>query len=314
MQNVAFELFNITIYKYGVFVSSGALAALIAGFFSEKRKKIKPASFLLLFVIAVPLSLLLSRLLYCFTDASFIPFLKLKNIFNFRTGGMSMFGALFGVIAAAVITSKILKTNLSAQLDAAAPPVMAFIFFERLGEKYSGTGISRPLVTGALDDSFLAVRGEYDIYLKTWLLEALVAAALFIVLFTMLKKDRNGYVFLSWLLLFGASQTLLESLRFDYHMRFSFVGAQQLLSAVFFGVGVIKFALKAKPLNAKAKAALTVFPVSILCILGLEFLIDRSDNSKWLLYAVYVIIIAINCFLAMSLKKETNLNGENPDG
>jgi prolipoprotein diacylglyceryltransferase len=310
VQDIAFEIFNISVYKYGVFVSLGALFALITALFSEKRKKLKYGSSILTFVIAVPLSLLLSRLLFCFTDAAFKPFLTFKNIFNFRLGGMSMFGAILGVILAAFIASKILNANDKAQLDAAAPSIMAFVFFERIGEKHSGIGISRPLVTGVLDNSFLSLRGDYDIYLKTWLLEAAAAAVLLAVLFNMLKKDKDGYVFLSWLLLFGGSQAVFESLRFDYHMRFAFVGVQQLLAAAFFGTGIIKFACKIKPLNAKAKIALTLFPISVLAILGLEFLIDRSSISKWLLYAVYIAIIAVNWALALNLKKETNINGE----
>ncbi|MDO5022140.1 MAG: prolipoprotein diacylglyceryl transferase [Eubacteriales bacterium] len=306
MQNASFELFGLTIYKYGAFITLGVLSALALAYFSEKQKKLKAGSSLAAIVIALPLGLIFSRLLYCFTDAAFIPFISLKNVVNLHIGGMSMFGAILGVLLATLIASKLIKAGTRSMLDAIVPPIMAFIFFERLGERFTTLGISRPLITGVLDNTFLVLKGEYDLYLKTWLLEAAAALILCIVLYNMLNKNKDDDVFLSWLLLFGASQAVFESLRFDSHMRFSFVGVQQLLSAVFFGLSIIAFALKKRPLNLKAKISLALLPISIIAVLGLEFLIDRSEISKWLLYAVYVAILAANCALSLNLKKEAN--------
>lgn len=54
-------------------------------------------------------------------------------------------------------------------LDVITPSLFLFIAVARLGEQYTSLGISRPLVTGVLDHTFLAVRDEFDAYLRTYL-------------------------------------------------------------------------------------------------------------------------------------------------
>ncbi len=109
---------------------------------------------------------------------------------------------------------------------------MAFLIPARLGEGYTMLGLSRPLTLDALANSFLARQESYGKFLRTYLLEAAVALALLVVLVRALRqKKKDGHVFLLGCLLYGITQTLMESLRLDGHLRFSFVGLQQVLSA-----------------------------------------------------------------------------------
>ena len=201
-----------------------------------------------------------------------------------------MYGAILAVILAALISAKILSENTRKMLDAITAPLMAFILFARLGESYTQLGISRPLVTGVLEGSFLVHIGEYDLYLKTWLLEAVCAAVLCILLYTWLNKYKKGDVFLSWMILFGATQVIFESLRYDGHMRFSFV-AQQVLSSFLWGIALLILSLE-KPISKRAKINLFLLPVAVWSN-RYRILIDRSEIQKWLLYIGYIALLSL---------------------
>lgn len=300
------DILGLKLYTYGFFLTLGVLFAIVLAYFVERKTSLKKGTLLLTICISMPLGIALSRLLYCLTDSNFRAVLTFKNIFLISTGGMSMYGAILAVILAALISAKILSENTRKMLDAITAPLMAFILFARLGESYTQLGISRPLVTGVLEGSFLVHIGEYDLYLKTWLLEAVCAAVLCILLYTWLNKYKKGDVFLSWMILFGATQVIFESLRYDGHMRFSFVGLQQVLSSFLWGIALLILSLRKKPISKRAKINLFLLPVAVFGAIGIEFLIDRSEIQKWLLYIGYIALLSLPSGIALLLREKTH--------
>lgn len=301
-----FTFWGIQIYAYGLYLMAGTL--LFAGliWILAKRDRVQDAA-LLGTAIGLPLALVFSRGLYCLADSNFYAVASLKNALSITSGGMSMFGALAGMLLGLALASWLTMSKLSSLLDAFAPSAMAFIALARLGERHTALGISRPLVTGLLNNTFLAYSDTYDAYLKTWLLEAIAAALLCLVLVLIRSKaKRKGDTFLLWMLLFGASQTILESLRYDGHMRFSFIGLQQVLSAFLFGIAIIVFSLRCMKQGGKGKLpviALVLLGITVAAAIGLEFLIDRSAINKALLYLVYIVVMAVPAGLAIHMQK-----------
>ncbi len=314
MQPIAssFTFLGIMIYRYGLYLMLGTLFALTVFLTTAGRRAVYDKA-LAASAWMLPLALIFSRLLYCLTDSSFGAIASFRNVFRLTTGGLSMFGALLGMMLAIRIAAGRQKEAFSKLLDCFAPAVMWFIFFERLGERFTALGISRPLVTGLLDRTFLAFHDTYDVYLKTWLLEAAAALILFAVLYRLLRAaHRDGDVFLTGMLLFGATQILFESLRYDSHMRFGFTGLQQVLSAVLYGVAIIQMSLKAKkarPASILPAVTLVLLAVAVLGALGIEFLIDRSSIDKALLYALYALLLAVPASLAYTQYKRSKFHG-----
>jgi len=251
------------------------------------------------------LGLVGARLLYVLLEVQFRPFLSLQNALNLELGGFSMYGALLGAVVGAVLAARWSGLKALRWLDYAAPALLAFIALARLGEGATALGISRPLVTGVLDRTFLAFQDEYDAYLRTYLLEAILALVLLIILLLALKhRGRPGNVFLLACLLYGISQTLMESLRFDGHLRFSFVGVQQVLSAVLFSAALIVLAVRAlKNPGGKALPVVTLalLPLVIAGAIAVEFMIDRSPMGKLPAYGLYLLLLAIPAGLGMLL-------------
>lgn len=302
------NILGLNLYTYGLFLSIAcALAAVLLIFTTRNIKQYRnTASITCLF--SPILGLISARLIFVLFEVNFSPFLTFKNTLNLKIGGLSMFGALFGATLGAMLAAKASKIKISAWLDLITPALFIFIAVARLGEAYTTLGISRPLVTDAIKSTFLAFQDEYDAYLRTYLLESFTALFLFISSTSYIKKNtKPGHTFIYGSLLFGITQTLFESLRFDAHIRFSFVGLQQMLSIVMFSSILIYLSiyhLRQKKEKRLAILTLCLLPLVLAAILGLEFMIDRSDLSKWLSYALYTITLAIPAVLGLFLLKK----------
>lgn len=319
MQPIAssFPFLGMIVYRYGLYLMLGTLFG-VAVFLTAARQRSLYDRALAAAALMLPAALMCSRLLFCLTDSNFGAIASLRNIFRLSTGGLSLFGAIIGMVGALWITARRDRGALCILLDCFAPALMWFIFFERLGERFTALGISRPLVTGLADSTFIAFRDTYDVYLKTWLLEAIAAIVLFAVLYRLLQRPhRGGDVFLTGMLLFGATQILFESLRYDGHMRFSFTGVQQVLSAAVYGTAVIMLALRALRTQRTPSRlpiiTLSLLGITILGALGMEFLIDRSSINKALLYAIYTLLLALPACLSLILNKRSVPHGQNQD-
>lgn len=299
-----FRLAGIPIYTYGLMLMSGA-AAFAVLFLSLLRGREKDAGFAALPLMTLA-GLAVSRLFFCLMDESFYQIASLKNALRPGMGGLSMAGAMVGAFAALFAAARLKKADFARMRDAFAASLPLFILFARVGESQTSLGVSRPLVTGLLDGSFLAFRDTYNAYLKTWLLEAAAAAVLLCVFLRLLKREhRGGDVFDAAMLVFGSTQVLMESLRYDAHMRFSFISMQQIFAACLFGFGLLFIARKgAKAFPAKARLLVILLPLVVAGALGLEFLIDRSRWNKALLYAAYALMMGVPVYLAMRLRKQ----------
>lgn len=297
-------------YAYGFALMLGCWAGLGLLYLLAKKDARTFKAAALSGLMALPLGLILSRLLYCLADPGFAPFISLSNILDISSGGFAMYGAISGAVLAAIAGAKLGGVNPKRMLDLTAPALAAFLIPARLGEGFTALGISRPLTTQWLADSFLALRDEYDAYLRTYLLEAAIAALLLIILLKRLrKKSWQGSTFMLGCLLYGVTQTLMESLRFDGHMRYSFIGIQQILSAALFSATLIVLAVRLLKKNRKGNwlpiLSLALLPLVLGALIGVEFLVDRSGLGKLFSYALYLAVLAVPAvFGILMLKRE----------
>ena len=301
------DILGVQVYTFGLFAALGMALALIALSLLLHRAKWPKGAAALTGALAIGCGFVVSRLFFCFMDQGLGGPVPLKGILLVTGGGYSMMGALLGACIGAIAAAKIMKRRPAALLDLLSPALMLFVACERLGEGcIDDFGISRPLVGELLKGSFLAIEGDYDWVLATYLIEAFVALVLALVLLKdATQKDRRaGNTFLLFLLLFGASQVILESLRFDQHMHLSFVGLQQVIAILLLAAGVAVLALRRiRDKRGLAITALVMLPV-VACIgVGLEFAIDRTTVNRYLLYAVFILVMAAPAALGVRLRK-----------
>ena len=303
-ETLAFSFLGLTGYWYGLFVAVGIVFALRV-FGGIAREKAFPVGTTPLFAIfALPLGLLISRLLFCLLDFRFHSVFSLKAIAMFWGGGFSMTGALLGAVLAAWLTARRQGVHPLALLDAATPALLLFMAAARMGEGFTELlGRSRPLTMPFLMNSFLAQNDGYDAYLRTYLLEAVTAGVLCVVLMIRRRRARLGDTLFTGMLLLGCCQVFWESLRFDSHMRYSFISMQQILFALMFAAALIVFASR---VGKKAVIASVILCLALTgAIVGLEFLIDRSSISDLLLYILYALLLALPAALGLHYRKRS---------
>ena len=305
---VTTDFLGVEVYTFGLYAAMGMALALIALGLLMKRARWPKGSAALTGVLAVGCGFIVSRLFFCFMDQGLGGPVPLRGVLLVTGGGYSMMGALLGACIGAIGAAKILKRPPAALLDLLSPALMLFAACERLGERcIDDFGISRPLVSDLLKGSFLAIEGDYDWVLATCLLEAFAALILALVLLRDVnKKDRrDGNTLILFLLLFGASQVILESLRFDQHMHLSFVGLQQIIALLMLcaGVAVVAFR-RMRDKRGMAIWALALLPIAAAVGVGLEFAIDRTTVNRFLLYAVFILVMAAPAALGVRLRKE----------
>lgn len=304
----SFQLGGLTVYLYGLFVALGALAASLALAALAKKRALPVGTSALVTALALPLGFVLARALYCLLDTNFSTVASLKAALMVSGGGYAMCGALLGAVLAGLIGAKLLKAKPGKMLDALIPALLLFLLFERAGEGFTALGISRPLRGELFKGMFLSRADDYDAYLNTWILESAAALILFAVsLFIGKKEKRDGHTALKTALLFAASQVLFESLRYDQHLKYSFVGVQHVLSALVLCALVICLAVKARR-QGRARG-LSIFSIAFLPVLAgllvlIEFWIDRTDISRYLLYAAYVLLLSVPVVCGFRLDKE----------
>jgi len=304
---VIVEILGVKTYAFGVWVAVGLALALCLLALLSRKMKWKQGAFLTFAVLALPLGFVFSRLLYCFVDESLGFSMPLWAIAQVNIGGFSIMGALLGACLAAVIAGKIAGMHAAQLMDCLGPAFLMLVIFERLGERViEGFGQSRALTMDLFINSFLAVEGDNGYFLATYMIEAAAAAVLCAILILDLKVTRRaGDTFIKFMLLFGATQIILESLRYDQHMTVhAFVRIEQILSMTLLGVGVIVLAVRNWKNRFKLSlAAVILIPVVVGIGVGIEFMIDRTGINRLLLYAVFSLLVAVPAWLGLKLRR-----------
>lgn len=299
---------GVEVYAFGLYAAMGMALGMVVLCLLLRKAKWKKGSAALTGVLAIGLGLLVSRLFFGLMDETLGQAMPLWAMLRFSSGGYSMIGALLGACMGGIAAARLTRQNAPRLLDFLAPALLMFVACERLGEGYiEDFGVSRTLTDAFFQGTFLGVEGDYSWRLATYLLESFTALVLCLVLL----KDvggcrRAGDTFLLFLLLFGASQVLMESLRYDQHMTVkAFVKLQQIMDMMLLGAGVIVLALR----NWKERRSLAVAAlVSIVFTVGLgvaiEFMIDRTQISHYILYLCFLIVVAVPVYLGIRLRKE----------
>lgn len=303
---------GIPVYAYGAVIALAALACFVM--LIIRSRKIGRDTAALAGCLMAVLGTVLSRLVYCFATESFLSAFAFSNLYAVSLGGFSMYGALGGMVLGAWLASKAGRKKTGDMLDALAPCLMLFVLIARCGEWNSNLGISRQLTeergnAWLFGTVFAYTEDGYFYYLRTYLFEIATALILFVVLLASGKatEKKSGNLFLRFMILFGATQVIWEALRSDHHMKFNFVGVQHIMSYTLLTIAIVILAVRSIRSGKKGTAVLAlslILPVAGAAV-GLEFLLDRSNISRYLLYAIYAVMMASMAVLGLTLEKQS---------
>lgn len=264
VRRVAFQVFGIEVYWYGVIISLGLFLCTILALKQCERFNIKKDDFLDALMWAVPSSLVGARLYYSlFQWRNFSG--NWTDIFNLRTGGIAIYGGIFGAVLATIFFTRKRKINTLSFLDFASVYLPLGQAIGRWGNfvNQEAFGMNTTLPWGMRSEGTvqelsrldaLSQNGELSNTVTQWQIEPFAPVHptflyesiwnLFIfgiLLWARKKKKFNGQIFFSYLALYGLGRFWVEGLRIDslmlWNMRVSQVVAA-LCCILFTGITV----------------------------------------------------------------------------
>lgn len=295
-------------YGTGISVAEGAFAvtAVLAYWLLNRKSgngKQTAKPFPTFWITAAILSgFVLSRLFYCIVNIQFyLDIAGIGAVLKIREGGMSMTGALAGILLSTVI---LYRGRNDRCLESAAFAVPVFVFFSRAAERFSQVGNGPDIEWGG----FFATEGEWGNVVNVSRIEMILAVLVLLLLILLYTKRilTGDELLLAMLVLWGTLQIPCETLRKDEHMIWGFVKAQQ----------IIAFLMAATSLgiltSRRGKGRLIGSAVSSV-VLGLEvFALEKALDRNWfewprmLIYGMLALLTVAYIIIAFLLIKKKN--------
>lgn len=310
-----------SVFPYGLFAAAGVGCMLIAMLLTAPKRSFSKGTVTVFGLLAIPLSLVFSRLLYCvfqlnlFCDTYENPWLMLC----IWDGGYSIWGVTPALLLAAWLTAKKQRCSFRSLWDCVS--LSSALLFSMLyaGEGRTELGIGKVIDTGFLTSVFpflvleqkLGVNVEYR--LIVYRLQCLACVVLFLVMLLSRRKSKTeGILALRFWSIFASMQIFWESLRDDGHMLFIFLRIGQVAAGIVLLWVLIDLSRCYR--QAGLHMPWFVWPVFVLClglIAALEFSLDgrltigtpSMARDYGLMAAVCVILAALPCLLTGKLKQ-----------
>lgn len=310
-----------SVFPYGLFIAAGVGCMLIAMLLTAPKRSFSKGTVTVFGLLAIPLSLVFSRLLYCvfqlnlFCDTYENPWLMLC----IWDGGYSIWGVIPALLLAAWLTAKMQRCSFRSLWDCVSLSSALLFAMLYAGEGRTELGIGKVIDAGFLTSAFpflvleqkLGVNVEYR--LIVYRLQCLACVVLFLVMLLSRRKSKaEGILALRFWSIFASMQIFWESLRDDGHMLFIFLRIGQVAAGIVLLWVLIDLSRCYR--QAGLHMPWFVWPVFVLClglIAALEFSLDgrltigtpSMARDYGLMAAVCVILAALPCLLTGKLKQ-----------
>jgi len=236
---MAFLLFGIPVYWYGLMIMLGVLAGLVLTTLREKRYGLPRDTSVNLALWVVPAAIVCGRLYYvAFTWDSFKD--DLWSVFNLRGGGMAIYGSLIGGFLTGIAYAKAKKILFLTLCDLAAPAIAAGQAIGRWGNFFNQEAYGIPIANPALQffPAAVWIEDQAGWFAATFFYES--AWCFVIVAFLLIAEQkklfrRPGEGFLWYVTLYSFERMIVEGLRTD-SLYWGAVRVSQALSIALFAV------------------------------------------------------------------------------
>ena len=317
MDKIAFYSGSTAIYWNSVILTLAAATAICFFLAFYLGKSGNGAAGFGVVPVSMVLSLVLARFFhwYCQSD-SYTGFSAAMT--NYAEGGYALMGVFLGCVLAAALTRVIcLHRNLPEMLDAMSLAGCAGMAVGRLSALFNASDRGQVLVNfrslPVASPVNNAVSGAVEYRLATFALQSMVALALFIGLTVFYNKGqkrgklRDGDTCLVFLLLYGASQVVLDSTRYDslFFRSNGFVSVVQVLGALALVLAVILFSrrmVKARGFRAWQILLWLLIGIAIAGAGYMEYYVQRRGNEALFAYSVMSGCLAVAILLTLLIR------------
>ena len=280
-----FTVFGLPLTRYGAGCALALLAGLCVAGLALARRGFKYGVFVRLALCVIPLAWVFARLVWAAQDmisAGVGLYMDIDSGFDFLEtlrfwhGGYSLMGAVIGAILGAKLAEGLTRSPRGSLRDALALGLPVAILVERLFEHGTGLGLGRTVTAGWLANLPICPVIEGEPVHPVYLYEAIAAVVILVLLLVWAKRKKP--LMKRFLVCFGLSQVILESLRADGHMVQHFVHVQQAIAIVLAVAALIGWSREAlsKPGRHTAVAVGWLLTVAAIGVgVWAEFGVDR---------------------------------------
>jgi len=302
------EILGFPLYAYGLWVAVATGICLMLAARRARRKGLAPRTIWIFGIAAIPLGIWGGHWFYCAVRAmDLFPEYGVGILMSPWKGGFGLGGVLGGCALSAYCAAKWTKQKPMVVMDALAPIAPLMIALSRLGEGLDGAGYGSYIEHEALRFFPIGIKNIYDEYFfSLFALEALVGLCLYPALLRLEKRKplREGNIFLAFLVLFGAAQVILESLRRDQYLRWGFVRVGQLTALLMIVIAMAVFTIRILRLRGKVGRLVVDWALVLFCTsvgVAMEFAFDKVYFlPNWLGYILMGMALTGMAALAFS--------------
>ena len=257
---VAFSVSGFDIYWSGLLLAVGIILAIVLAQLESKRKKLPEDTAVDLCLIGIPMGVVFARLVYVLLHLSYYKAAPLSMLY-FWDGGLSVYGAVAGVLIGIGIYSLAKKLKFFSLTDLLAPGLLLAQAFAFWGNFFDQVGYGPEVKSPALEWFPFSVMIEktgtihYAVFFYGFVWCALVFAALWLIVRKSAKRE--GAVTLWYLLLYSIGQFGLEFLLQSTETVFWVIRIAQLVYGIIALAALLLLVLRSgkKPAPEVAEAA-----------------------------------------------------------
>jgi phosphatidylglycerol:prolipoprotein diacylglycerol transferase len=216
---VAVQIGPITIYWYGIIMTSAFIAGTALAYSNASRKGINPEHILNMLILIIPAAIIMARLYYVVFSWDYYKFNPLE-IFATWHGGLAIHGGLLGGFLAGYIYVRKHKLDFWKISDIFAPSIILGQAMGRWGNFMNQEAYGGPVTLEYISrfpdfiQNQMFINGQY--YHPTFLYESVWNLLIFALLMVLVRRSHiPGQIFLSYLALYSVGRFFIEGLRMD---------------------------------------------------------------------------------------------------
>jgi len=239
MDPVAFVIFGMEIYWYGIFVTGGIIVAFILATFIMKKLGFREEIVFEALLVVVPIAIFGARFWYVIVEG-----VPITNFFNFRDGGLAIYGGIiFGALGLLIYTLAIRKCSFFAISDVVVVVLILAQSIGRWGNFFNEEIYG--LATGDFHFFPLTVMIGNSPHLALFFYESILNLIGFVFLFMLFRKQKKyGTTSAAYFIIYGVVRAILEPLRMPtYQMMVGPIPVSVVLSVLAVALGIVLLVL-----------------------------------------------------------------------
>ena len=293
---VAFSLFGVSVYWYGVLIALGLVSGALVASAREKPKGLQSGTLIDFLLICMPVAIVCARIYYVvFRWERYAE--DILSVFSLRDGGLAIYGGVIGGVVVGYLFTKRRKLRFWALADLCAPGLALGQAIGRWGnfvnQEAYGVAVTNP--GWQFFPAAVFIEEDMTWHAATFFYESLWCFGLCAALLLLEKKRffrREGDLFGAYVFLYALERMAVEQLRMDSLM-WGPIRVSQVLSFALMALALIILFRR----SLSGRGAYAVFILSLLALVGMLAVVLAGLYAAWVVAAAALVALTVTLYL-----------------